>query len=85
LIWFRTVKKAELTPEDKIIGCVINENAFMKVVETYGQNFFKAARANGGKKFNRWEWKAAYGSDVLELEALKQIRQTSGKIFKVGA
>ena len=81
---FRTVKRAEIGPNDKIIGCVINENAFNKVVETYGQNFFKAARANGGKQFNRWEWKSAYGSDVLELEALKQIRQST-PVFKVGA
>ena len=80
---FREVKKAELKPEDKIIGCVINENAFNKVVLTYGQNFFKAAKANGGKKYNRWEWKEAFGSDVLELEALKQIRQ-GNSTFKVG-
>ena len=81
---FRTVKRAEIGPNDKIIGCVINENAFNKVVETYGKNFFIAARANGGKKYNRWEWKSAFGSDVLELEALKQIRQST-PVFKVGA
>ena len=80
---YREVKKAELKPEDKIIGCVINENSFNKVVSTYGPNFFKAANANGGKKYNRWEWKEAFGSDVLELEALKQIRQ-GNSTFKVG-
>lgn len=81
---FRTVKFSELKPNDKIIGCQINENSFNKVVSTYGQNFFMAARANGGKKYNRWEWKDAFGSDVLELEALKQVRQNSS-VFKVGA
>lgn len=81
---FRTVKFSEIKPTDKIIGCVINENSFDKVVSTYGKNFFKATRAGNGKMFNRWEWKEAFGSDVLELEALKQVRQNN-TAFKVGA
>ena len=72
---FREVKLSEIKPTDKIIGCQINENSFNKIVATYGKNFFTAKRAAGGGQMNRWEWKAAYGSDVLELEALKQIRQ----------
>ena len=80
---FRVVRAAEIKPTDKIIGCQINEKAFAKVVSTYGKNFFMAARANGGKKYNRWEWKANFGSDVLELEALKQIRQGNPKVFKI--
>lgn len=80
---FRVVKRAELRPDDKIIGCQINENSFKKVVETYGKNFFRAKRGSGGAMMNRWEWKKAYGSDVLELEALKQIR--SGlTVFNIG-
>lgn len=80
---FREVKRAELKPTDKIIGCQINEKSFDKVVSTYGKRFFTAHRAAGGGQFDRWEWKAAYGSDVLELEALKQIRQNRG-VFKIG-
>lgn len=81
---FRTVRRAELTANDTIIGCQINENSVAKIVETYGKRFFVAARASGTHSLlDRWEWKAAYGSDVLELEALKQIRQ-SQKVFKVG-
>lgn len=72
---FRTVKTSELKSSDKIIGAQINENAFKKVVQTYGKRFFVAARSDGvGKLLDRWEWKEAFGSDVLELEALKQIR-----------
>ena len=80
---FREVKRSELRPTDKIIGCQINEKSVDKVVSTYGKRFFTARRAAGGGQFDRWEWKAAYGSDVLELEALKQIRQNRG-VFKIG-
>lgn len=81
---FRVVKKDELKPEDKIIGCQINENSFKKIVETYGKRFFVAAKSDPkGPLLDRWEWKEAFGSDVLELEALKQIRQ-GNKVFKVG-
>ena len=80
---FREVRLSEVRPGDKIIGCQINEKSFDKVVSTYGKRFFVAKRAAGGPLMDRWEWKAAYGSDVLELEALKQIRQNKG-VFKVG-
>jgi hypothetical protein len=80
---FREVKRSEIGPEDKIIGCQINEKSFDKIVATYGKRFFTAKRAVGGGQLDRWEWKAAYGSDVLELEALKQIRQ-GGEPFKIG-
>jgi hypothetical protein len=79
---FRVVKKAELRPDDKIIGCQINENSFKKIVQTYGKDFFRAKRGSGGAMMNRWAWKKAYGSDVLELEALKQIRQ-GNHVFKI--
>lgn len=80
---FRVVRRSEIASTDKIIGCQINENAFMKVVETYGKRFFVAKRGAGGPLMDRWEWKAAYGSDVLELEALKQIRQ-GNSVFNIG-
>ena len=80
---YRVVETEALTPTDKIIGCQINEKAFKQIVQTYGKNFFRAKRGSGGQMMNRWEWRDAYGSDVLELEALKQIR--SGlNVFNVG-
>lgn len=82
---FREVKTSELKPTDKIIGAKINENAFDKIVTTYGKRFFVAARADAkGNLLDRWQWKEAYGSDVLELEALKQARQGNKQVFKVG-
>ena len=80
---YRVVETEALTQTDKIIGCQINEKAFKRIVQTYGKNFFRAKRGSGGQMMNRWEWRDAYGSDVLELEALKQIR--SGlTVFNVG-
>jgi len=94
---FRLVKTIDLKPNDIVIGAQINENSVNAVVKTYGRRFFVAARADGkGKNLDRWQWEAATrdpeqpdkpGQDVLELEALKQIRQKqSGKakpIFKI--
>ena len=80
---FREVKTAELKQDDTIIGAKINENSFNKLVETYGKGFFKAKHAGSMAQYNRWEWKQAFGTDVLELEALKQIRMGL-KPFKVG-
>jgi hypothetical protein len=82
---FKVVKTAELKSGDKIIGAQINENSVNAIVRTYGKRFFVAARADAvGKLLDRWEWKAAFGSDVIELEALKQIRQGGKKPVKVG-
>jgi hypothetical protein len=79
---FKVVKKEELKPSDKIIGAQINENAVNAIVKTYGKRFFVAYRADpsdskpGGDGFDRWEWYDKFGhTDVLELEALKQIRR----------
>jgi hypothetical protein len=79
---FKVVKKEELKPSDKIIGAQINEKAVDKIVQTYGKRFIVFARADGvGPLLDRWEWyamtanAAGIGADVLELEALKQIRQ----------
>ena len=80
---FRTVKKSELKPTDIIIGAVINENAFDKLIETYGRRFFVAKHTEHKTKMDRWEWKATIGGDVLELEALKQMRMGDKKIFNI--
>lgn len=89
---FRVVKTSELKPNDIIIGAQINEKAVQAVVKTYGKRFFVAASAVTGRLLDRWEWEQATrdpnqpdlaGQDVLELEALKQIRQKN-KIKIVG-
>jgi hypothetical protein len=93
---FKLVKREELMITDIIIGAQINEKAVNVVVKTYGKRFFVAARANAvGKLLDRWEWEELTrdpaqpgkpGQDVLELQALKQIRQllkVGKKIFEI--
>jgi hypothetical protein len=70
------VKRSELKDEDIIIGAQINENSVNHLVNTYGTRFFTAARADRpGVLLDRTEWRVDFGTDVLELEALKQMRQ----------
>lgn len=73
---YRVVKRSELQDGDIIIGAQINENSVNKIVDTYGTRFFVAARSDRpGVLMNRAEWRVEFGTDVLELQALKQIRQ----------
>lgn len=93
---YKLVKREELKPTDIIIGAQINEKAVIAVMKTYGKRFFVAARANAkGRLLDRWEWEELTrdpaqpdkpGQDVLELQALKQIRQllkSSKTIFEI--
>lgn len=73
----KVVKTSELKPTDVVLGAQINEALFNRAVKTYGRRFFVAVRADskpGESKLDRWQWKERYGTDVLELEALKQVR-----------
>ena len=93
---YKLVRREELKPTDIIIGAQINEKAVNAVVKTYGKRFFVAARADAkGRLLDRWEWEELTrdpaqpgrpGQDVLELQALKQIRQLlkgGKKIFEI--
>jgi hypothetical protein len=68
-------------PEGIIIGAQINENAVNAVIKAYGKRFIVFRPSEDQPFMDRWEWYAAFagpdgiGPDVLELEALKQIRQ----------
>lgn len=78
----RVIKKEEKKHDDIIVGAQINEAAFDKLVKTYGKRFF-VAKATGDNAFlDRWEWKEKYGTDVLELEAIKQMRMGK-KVFNI--
>lgn len=73
---YRVVRRSELKAGDIIVGAQINENSVNKLVETYGKRFFVAARSDrSGVLLDRAEWRDEFGTDVLELEALKQIRK----------
>ena len=82
---YREVRRTELTPKDKIIGAVINEKVVAAVAATYGPRFFVAKAHGADKLMDRGEWREKFGTDVLVLQALKQIRQqVSGGGIKVG-
>lgn len=57
-----------------VIGAQMNENSIKRIVGTYGKRFFVAKHTGSSRLYSRWEWKKSFGSDVLELEALKQLR-----------
>ena len=93
---YKLVRREELKLTDIIIGAQINEKAVNAVVRTYGKRFFVAVRADiKGRLRDRWEWEELTrdptqpgrpGQDVLELQALKQIRQllkNGKKIFGI--
>jgi hypothetical protein len=69
----KVIKKEEKKNDDIIIGAQINEAVFKTFVKKYGKRCF-VAKATGTGFLDRWEWRAKFGTDVLELEALKQMR-----------
>jgi hypothetical protein len=78
---FRSIKKSELKPDDIIIGAEMNEKSIKKIVDTYGGDWIRLKDANSGKNYNRLEWQQKYGTDALELLAIKSLRgQTSGTL-----
>ena len=82
---YKVVKKAELRPGDIIIGAQINENSYQRVRKHYGPNFMLFKLTNWPEYLNREEAEIATrvdpdkpGMDVLELQALKEIRNMRG-------
>ena len=61
-------------PDTIVIGAQMNENSVKRLVGTYGKRFFVAKHTGSSRLYNRWEWKKSFKTDVLELEALKQLR-----------
>lgn len=73
---YRVVKRAELKHGDIIIGAIMNENSIQAVAATYGKRFIVFTPADRPNvKLDRGQWRDEFGTDALELEALKQIRK----------
>ena len=79
----------EIGPNDIVIGAQINEKSVDRVRGTYGPRFATFKNVQFGEYFSREEWEVAtrvnpdkLGMDVLELEALRELRQTV-PIFKI--
>ena len=73
---YRSVKKSEVKPSDIIVGVEMNEKSIKKVVDTYGGDWIRIKDANSGKNYSRMEWYEKYGTDALELLAIKSLRGT---------
>jgi hypothetical protein len=71
---YREIKPSELKPDDIIVGAVINENSTKKVADTYGGDWIRLKEANSGKSLNRLQWQEKFGTDGLELLAIKELR-----------
>lgn len=71
---YKVVKKSEVKPGDIVIGVELNENSIKKVVDTYGGDWIRIKDANAGKDYNRMTWRDKFGSDGMELCAIKDLR-----------
>jgi hypothetical protein len=71
---FRSIKKSELKPTDTIVGVELNEKSIKKIVDTYGGDWLRVKGANAGENYNRLEWYNKYGTDAIELLAIKSLR-----------
>lgn len=79
---YRVVKRSEISSNDIVIGAQINEKSVDRIRGTYGPRYatFKSLEYN--EYMSREEWEIStrkdpdrLGMDVLELEALRELRQ----------
>lgn len=82
---YRMVKKSELKPDDVIIGAWLNEKSVAEVEKTYGKDWLRIIESNGGGKLNRYQWRDKYGTDGLELLAIRNLRAAQNGVttFKI--
>jgi hypothetical protein len=71
---YRWVKQAEITPEDLIIGTKLNENSIKAIEQNYGPDWIRIADPNGGKQMSRQAWRDKFGTDGLNLLAIRDLR-----------
>ena len=79
----REVPTYQLSSDDIIIGCVMNQKSLAKVAASYGPDFVQIKEANG--KLLSWqEWQSKYGTDGLALWAVRNKRVGDNAPFKIG-
>jgi hypothetical protein len=71
---YQTIKRSQMKPGMVVIGAQINENTTKKICETYGGDWIRLKSANGGVNYNRVEWREKFGTDGLELLAIRNLR-----------
>lgn len=79
----KTVKTADLKPNDIIIGAQMSKPALARLAASYGPDFVQIKEANG--KLLSWqEWQSKYGTDGLALWAIRNKRFGDNAPFKIG-
>ena len=79
---YRVVKGSEIGPNDIVIGAQINEKSVDRIKRTYKDRYATFKNLEYNEYLTREEWEIATrpspdvpGSDVLVLEALRELRQ----------
>ena len=79
---YRVVKRSEIGPNDIVIGAQINEKSVDRIKRTYKDRYATFKNLEYNEYLTREEWEIATrpspevpGSDVLVLEALRELRQ----------
>jgi hypothetical protein len=67
------VKVSELKKGDDILDVEIAEKILKKYYQTFGKDFIRFKGANGGKNYNRIEWRTQFGTDVVKLMAVRRL------------
>jgi hypothetical protein len=72
---FREIFPGELRKEHIVIGAKMNENLIQRLIQTYGPRAFLLIEPDKKQKLTRYEWREKFGTDGLELMAIKSIRR----------
>jgi hypothetical protein len=68
-------KSSEIKKDDILIGAVINNKLYEQVIGGYGPNSIRITLPNTTIQVNRMQWRDRFGTDGLELWALRVKRQ----------
>jgi hypothetical protein len=73
------VKVSELKKGDDVLDVEIAEKIVKKYYQTFGKDWIRFKGANGGKNYNRLEWRDQFGTDVMKLMAVRRLIDQVGK------
>lgn len=75
-------KRAEIQPEDVLIGAVPNKNSIRIILKTYGPQAFEFITA-GGAKMGPEEWAKTYGTNPFEVLAVVRMNAGGQPVFNI--
>ena len=76
-------RRAEIQPEDVLIGAVPNNKSIKIILKTYGPQAFEFISANG-KKMGPAQWAQAYGTNPFEVLAVVRMNAGGGQpVFNI--